>query len=124
MTLNTAVWQPYTDRDVTDLRHVAGLYGAGVLEVWDLDQLRALVARHGSLVSLEKSSESVKLETFTHPPSGLYLIGPRNGSIPGTALHLGSVVEVETPSPFPLQPHVAAAIALHHRYVTMIGATA
>lgn len=122
--INTAIWQPHSDRDVTSLRHVSGLYGAGVIEVWDESQLSALVARHGALVALEKGAGGVKLETFNHPVSGLYLIGPHNGSIPAHVLALGQVVEVETPSRYPLQPHVAAGIVLHHRHVQLEGVPA
>lgn len=124
MTVNVAVWMPSSINEVNRLRHVAGLYGAGVIEVWDMDQLHALIARHGPLVPLEMTRTARPLSAFQHPEDALYLVGPQNGSLPAEVLVIGSPVVVETDSKYPLQPHVAAAIVLHHRYVSRIGVPA
>ena len=119
---NIAIWQPQTEREVSEMKHSAGLYGAGVIEVWDCAQLDGLIARHGSLVSIEQDTHAVPLANFNHPESGLYLIGPMNGSIPRSIRDLGRIVVVETQSEFPLKPSVAGAIVLHDRHVQKVNA--
>lgn len=121
------IWQPQTDKEVLEIRHTAGLYGVeGVLEVWDLDQLQALIDRLDvALVCLEVDTHAVPLRSFMHPLDPFYLVGPMNGSIPKEVLDLGRIVQVETGSRYPLRPSVAAAIVLHDHYVnTQIGASA
>lgn len=119
MTFNVAIWRPRTINEITRMKHVAGLFGAGVVEVYDLDQLQALVARHGGLVSLEVSPVAKALGDFLHPDDALYLVGPQNGSIPDEALTFGQVVEVERPTNYPYQPDAALAVVLHHRHVNL-----
>lgn len=117
MTLTIGIWRPGTAGEIQKMKHSAGLYGAGVVEVWDMDQLAGLVARLDSeLVCLEMDTHAVPLGRFMHPASGFYLVGPQNGSIPRAVLDLGRIVHVETPVRYPLQPHVAAAIVLHDAY--------
>ena len=113
------IWQPQTDKEVLEVRHTAGLYAVeGVLEVWDQDQLEALLERLGSpLVCLEQDTHATPLGMFLHPFNAFYLIGPMNGSIPKHILDLGRIVQVETASRYPLRPSVAAAIVLHDQHL-------
>lgn len=107
------------------MKHAAGLYGAGVVELWDLDQLRALVSRMGAEpVCLELDTHAVPLSRFHHPTDALYVVGPELGSLPREVLDLGRIVRVETDSHFPLKPSVAAAIVLHDRHVQLTGVPA
>lgn len=104
------------------MKHTAGLYGAGVVEVWDEDQLRGLLSRLGAdLVVLEQDTHAVSLARFMHPANPFYLVGPSLGSIPREIRDLGRIVQVETAAPWPLQPSVAAAIVLHDFHITQIG---
>lgn len=119
MTINIGIWQPRTHTEIQKVVHTAGLYGAGVLEVWDEDQLQAVVARtRSSLIVLEQDTHAIPLGRLMHPENPFYLIGPQNGSIPREVRDLGRVVQVETPSRYPLQPSVVAAIVLHDNYIT------
>lgn len=113
------IWQPQTDKEVLEVRHTAGLYNVeGVLEVWDQDQLEGLLERlNSTLVCLEQDTHATPLGMFLHPFNAFYLVGPMNGSIPKHILDLGRIVQVETPSRYPLRPSVAAAIVLHDNYV-------
>lgn len=120
--MNVAIWQPQTEREVSEMKHTAGLYGAGVIEVWDCAQLHGLIARHGGLVVIEQDTHAVPLSNFHHPEDGLYLVGPMNGSIPLSIRDLGRIVQVETESRFPLKPSVAGAIVLHDRYTQKVSA--
>jgi hypothetical protein len=113
------IWQPQTDKEVLEVRHTVGLYNVeGVVEVWDQDQLEALLERLGAtLVCLEQDTHAVPLGMFLHPFNAFYLVGPINGTIPKNILDLGRIVQVETPSRYPLRPSVAAAIVLHDNYI-------
>ena len=123
MTVTIGIWQPRTSEEVSKMKHTAGLYGAGVVEVWDEEQLLALTQRTKSnLVILEKDTHALPLAKFMHPDRPFYLVGPQNGSIPREVRDLGRLVQVETPSPWPLLPSVAAAIVLHDNHITTIGA--
>ena len=107
------------------VKYTAGLYGAGVVELWDLEQVRALASRLGAEpVCLELDTHAVPLGQFHHPTDVLYIVGPELGTIPREVLDLGRVVKVETASPFPLKPSVAAAIVLHDHYLQQIGVPA
>ena len=119
------IWQPETDTEVLEVRHTAGLYNVeGVLEVWDQAQLEALLERlEANLVCLEQDTHATPLSMFLHPFRAFYLYGPLNGSIPKEVLDLGRIVQVETPSRYPLRPSVAAAIVLHDNYIEAGGAS-
>lgn len=107
------------------MKHTAGLYGAGVLEIWDEHQLQALVRRlEATLVVLEQDTHAVSLARFSHPSNPFYLVGPKNGSIPREIRDLGRIVQVETASRYPLQPSVAAAIVLHDFHISQLGVSA
>ena len=120
------LWQPQTDKEVLEVRHTALLYDVqGIVEVWDQDQLEALLERLGTtLVCLEQDTHAVPLGVFMHPFDAFYLVGPLNGSIPRHILDLGRIVQVETPSRYPLRPSVAAAIVLHDNYIEAGGTAA
>lgn len=116
--MNVGIWMPRTSDEVRKMKHSAGLYQAGVLEVWDIGQLHGLLARLGStLVSLEMDTHATPLGKFLFPERPFFLIGPENGSIPREVLDLGRIVQVEAPSRYPLQPHVAGAIVLRENYL-------
>lgn len=124
MSTIVAVWRPGTLDQVEQVRHVAGLYDLTVTEVLLKRHLELLIEHHGPLVSLEMDTHAVPLDRFQHAESGVYLVGPMNGSIPKEVLDLGRVVQVETPRRYPLRPHVAAGIVLHDRYIQQIGEAA
>jgi hypothetical protein len=115
------LWQPQTIPEVQEVRHYAGLYQAGVVEVWDEEHLDALLTRYNAtLVVLELDTHAVPLQHFTHPENALYLLGPLNGSVPRFLRDRGRIVQVEVPSKYPLRPSVAGAIVMHDRYVQHI----
>lgn len=116
--MNIGIWMPRTSEEVQKMKHSAGLYQAGVVEVWDVPQLQALLGRTGStLVSLEMDTHAVPLEKFLFPERPFFLVGPQNGTLPREVLDLGRIVQVEAPSRYPLQPHVAGAIVLRENYL-------
>lgn len=113
-----AIWRPTGLEEIHAVRNYAGIYRAGVLEVWDHEQLDGLLRRRdGSLVVLQPDIHAVSLTSFRHPYSAIYLLPPVGGYIPPDILALGTTLKVESPSPYPLDPAVLGAITLHDRYV-------
>lgn len=114
------IWKPRTMQEVWRMKHVAGLYMAGTMEIHDTEQLDRLLNDGLELVVLEQDTHAVPLGMFSHPigEDVLYLAGPTLGSIPRHIRDRGRIIQVETGSRFPLEPAVAMGIVLHDRYVT------
>ena len=114
------LWKPMTMGEVAEVKHYAPLFQTAVMEVWDEEHLDAVVSKHqATLIVLEQDTHAIPLKRLYHPQRGFYLIGPKNGSIPTYVRDRGKVVQVETPSQWPLQPAVVGAIVLHHRFVSL-----
>ena len=116
-----AIWRPETIEEIQEVKVYAGLYRAGVVEVWDTDQLDALVRRRNSgLIVMQPDIFSTSLVNLNHPENAVYLLPPAGGQIAAHALLGATTVKIEQPGPYQLRPSVAGAILLHHRYTHLL----
>lgn len=122
-TATVAIWRPAGLAEIHAVKAYAGIYRAGVLEVWDEEQLERLIRNRGSsLVVLQPDIFAVSLSSFNHPQNAVYLIPPVAGYIPCDIQAQGTTLKIESPSPYPLPPSVLGAIVLHDRYASMLKA--
>lgn len=116
-----AIWRPDTTAEVDEVRDYAGLYRAGVVEVWDEAGLIEVMARRDSgLVIVDPGPHAVSLENLSHPENAVYLLRPLTGRVPQGLRDYYTTVRVETPADYLLRPSLAGAITLHHRFVSLL----
>lgn len=113
------IYRPRSTEEVQQVKSYAGLYHAGVMELWDREQLESVLAhRQMSLVAIHRGLYSVGLGNFRHPTRALYLLpSSEDEGLPAEIAALGTEVKIETPSPYPMQAGAAGAILLHNRYL-------
>jgi hypothetical protein len=112
------VYRPRTSEEVQQVKAYAGLYHAGVMEIWDQEHLEAVMTgRKLGLVTVHRGLYSVGLGNFRHPSRALYLLPSVEEALPPEIAALGTQVKIETPTPYPIQPAAAGAILLHNRYL-------
>lgn len=86
-----------------------------------LDDLVEHLPESCPLVGVEQSVTAMSLTRFAHPPRALYLLGAEDHGLPPEVLaRCHRVVEVPTPSLWPLNVAVAGSLVIHDRYVKAI----
>jgi len=87
-----------------------------MLPVFHFETMALFIASipvNARLVCVELTEGAEDLRTYRHPESGVYLLGPEDGTLPGAMLRQHDTVII--PGQYPLNVSMAATVVLYDR---------